>query len=237
MAGSPGFNAWPRAIVFDLDGTLVDSAPDIQLAINAAFAPLGVAPFELAAVTSMIGGGARAAIGRAATMAGLTLSEDETEAALARFYPVYGEASSAGRGLYPGAIELLSELRDQDIPLGLCTNKAEPITAIALDALGIRGFFRSVVGARDDLPKKPDPAPLRAAYEPLVANTTPAEIIMIGDTAADIGAAKAAGCRSIAIAHGYSRVPVAELGADAIVDGLSGIRAAIASLSLMHANS
>lgn len=233
MAAASSAPAVPRAIVFDLDGTLVDSAPEIQLAINAAFKPLGVAPFDLPAVTSMIGGGARAAIGRAAAMAGLNLSEAETEDALGRFYPVYGEGSSAGRGLYPGALDLLSHLRDQGIPLALCTNKAEPITDIALDALGIRGFFHTVIGARDDLPKKPDPTPLRAAFEPIVREA--ADVIMIGDTSADIGAAKAAGCRSIAISHGYSRVPIHELGADAMVDHLSEIPAAIAHI--LRANS
>ncbi|MGD9803906.1 MAG: HAD-IA family hydrolase [Hyphomicrobiaceae bacterium] len=231
MTTSTGTTAWPRAIVFDLDGTLVDSAPDIQLAINAAFKPFGLPPFDLPAVTTMIGGGARPAISRAAALAGLSLSESETDDALARFYPVYAEASSAGRGLYPGAKELLSGLASQSIPLGLCTNKAEPIAEIALDALGIRHFFGSVVGARDDLPKKPDPAALRAAFTPLVADVVAADVLMIGDTTADIGAARAAGCRSIAITHGYSRVPVIELGADAIVDNLAEIPAALARLA------
>jgi len=230
-APSPAPVAWPRAIVFDLDGTLVDSAPDIQLAVNAAFAPLGVAPFDLAAVTTMIGGGARAAIVRAAGMVGLQLPDTEIEAALDRFYPVYAEASSSGRGLYPGANELLAELTARGIPLGLCTNKADPITAIALDALGIRSFFRTVVGARDDLPKKPDPAGLRAAYLPLATDIAAADVVMIGDTAADIGAARAAGCRSIAISHGYARVPPAELGADALVDHLSEVPAALTRLA------
>lgn len=230
-----GFSeVWPRAIVFDLDGTLVDSAPDIQLAINAAFEPLGVAPFDLTAVKSMIGGGARAAIGRAAGLAGLTLSAAETEEALARFYPVYGEASSKGRGLYPGAEQLLSQLTDQGIPLGLCTNKAEPITAIALEALRIRRFFRTVIGARDDLPKKPDPTMLRAAFTPLATGIDPASVVMVGDTAADIGAARAAGCRSIAISHGYSRIPAAELGADLIVETLSEVPSAMAGLMRAH---
>lgn len=219
---------WPRAIVFDLDGTLVDSAPDIRIAINAAFAPLGVAPFDLPAVKGMIGGGARAAIGRAAAQAGLTLSAADTEAALERFYPVYAEASSAGRGLYPGAVELLSDLTARGIPLGLCTNKAEHVTAIALAALDIRRFFKSVVGARDDLPKKPDPTMLRAAFKPLGVDAS--AVVMIGDTAADIGAARAAGCRSVALAHGYSRVPVAELGADAMAASLADVPSALRTL-------
>ena len=216
---------WPRAIVFDLDGTLVDSAPDIQLAINAAFAPLGVAPFDLERVKGLIGGGAPAAVARAAAMAGLTLSADEEKAALARFYPVYAEASAAGRGLYPGAAALLAHLTDRGVPLGLCTNKAQPITDIALEALGIRRYFKAVIGARDDLPKKPDAAPLLAAIAPL--RFAPTDALMVGDTAADIGAARAAGCRSIAISHGYSRVPVSELGADGVIQRLSELPDAI----------
>lgn len=228
MAAARIAAGWPRAIVFDLDGTLVDSAPDIRLAINAAFGPLGAPPFELDQVKSMVGGGARASVVRAAGMAGLTLTDIEVDATLARFYPVYAEASAKGRGLYPGAVDLLSGLVERGIPLGLCTNKAQPITIIALEALGIRHFFSSVVGARDDLPKKPDPTMLRAAFAPLGASA--ADVLMIGDTGADIGAARAAGCRSIAISHGYSRVPVEDLGADAIVRRLAEVPDAIAAL-------
>lgn len=228
-AGPPRPTEWPSAIVFDLDGTLVDSAPDIQLAINAAFGPLGVRPFDLEAVKGLIGGGAPAAVARAAMLAGVTLSAEDEAAVLARFYPVYAEASAKGRGLYPGAMVLLDHLAGAGVPLGLCTNKAQPIADIALRALGIASYFRAIVGARDDLPKKPDPTMLRAAIAPLGVAAT--EVVMIGDTAADIGAARAAGCRSIAIGHGYSRKPVAELGADAVVSHLTEVIAALARLA------
>lgn len=220
---------WPRAIVFDLDGTLVDSAPDIQLAINAAFGPLGIAPFDLTTVKSLIGGGAPAAIARAAAMAGLTLAAADEKLTLDRFYAVYAEASAAGRGLYPGAHELLDHLSGRRIPLGLCTNKSQPIAEIALRALRIERYFGSVIGARDDLPKKPDPTALLAALSPL--GIPAADALMIGDTAADIGAAKAAGCRSIAIGHGYSRVPVLDLGADAVVADLTSLIGTIARMT------
>ena len=221
--------AWPRAVIFDLDGTLVDSAPDIQAAINAAFGPLGVAPFELPAVKTLIGGGAPAAVARAAEMAGLTLSPRDEARTLERFYEVYAMASAKGEGLYPGAHDLLERLAGRDWALAICTNKAQHVTDIAVEALGIRRYFRAVVGARDDLPKKPDAAPVLAALAGLAADA--ADAVMIGDTSADIGAARAAGVPSIAIGHGYAKVPIDRLGADAVVADLAGVEAAIAQLA------
>ncbi len=229
MTGNSTVAAWPRAIVFDLDGTLVDSAPEIQEALNAAFGPLGVPAFELPAVKTLIGGGAPAAVRRAAEMVGLALPEAEERRVLAHFYEVYVAASARGRGLYPGARELLSALGSEGIRLAICTNKAEHVTAVALEALGIRPYFGAVIGALDGRPKKPDPAPVLAALAGLGA--APAEAVMIGDTSADIGAARAAGVPSIAIAHGYAKVPVAELGADAVVADLAGVRSALSALA------
>jgi phosphoglycolate phosphatase len=220
---------WPRAVVFDLDGTLVDSAPDIQRALADGFRPLGIAPFALADVKMMIGGGAAVAIRRAAGQAGIALTADQEKAVYGRFMETYAAASAEGKGLYPGAVDLLTGLGGRGLPLGLVTNKAERITHIALGALGIAGHFGAIVGARDDLPKKPDPAPLLLALERL--GTAPREAVMIGDSAADIGAAKAAGCRSIALTHGYSRVPVTELGADLVIDSLTEVEAALARLA------
>lgn len=223
---------WPKAVVLDLDGTLVDSAPDIARALAEGFRPLGIAPFPLAAVRMMIGGGARVAIGRAATAAGMTLTAEQEAGVLARFMDTYAAVSAEGKGLYPGAEELLSGLVAKGVPLGLVTNKAEPIMLIALEALGIRHFFTSVIGARDDRPKKPDPAPLRMALDALGASA--ADAVMIGDSGADIGSAKGAGVRSIAVSYGYSRVPPAELGADALVDRLADVPAALARLAALR---
>ncbi len=224
--------SWPQAIIFDLDGTLVDSAPDIRRAVNAAFGPLGIAPFSLPAVKGLIGGGARAAVRRAASQSGMTLSETEETTLLDRFYEVYEAASAEGKGLYPGAHELLGDLQRQGVRLALCTNKAEHVTAVAVEALRIKSYFEAIVGARDDLPKKPDAAPLRAALAPL--RVAPGHALMIGDSAADIGAAKALGCQSVAVSYGYAKGAPSELGADALVDALSEVPAAITRLRTLR---
>lgn len=219
---------WPRAVIFDLDGTLVDSAPDIQEAIHTAFRPLGVEPFSLETVKGLIGGGAAAAVKRATVKLGLVLTPDEEAAVLKRFFIDYARVSAKGRGLYPGAHDLLDALRGKEIGLALCTNKAETITLITIEALGIAGYFGAVVAARDDLPKKPDPAMLLRALAPF--DVAPADAIMIGDSHADIDAARAAGLRSIAVSYGYSATPAGALGANMVVDRLADVPAALAAI-------
>jgi phosphoglycolate phosphatase len=107
------------------------------------------------------------------------------------------------------------------VPLGLCTNKAEHITAIALRALGIAPFFTAVIGARDDLARKPAPDMLMAVLAKLGAR--PAEAVMVGDSRSDVGAARAAGCPVIAVSYGYAHGPVADLRADRVIDRMSDL--------------
>ena len=219
---------WPRAVIFDLDGTLVDSAPDIAAAVNAGFGPLGLPPFPVAQVKAMIGGGASVAVRRAARSVGITLSAADEAAVLARFLETYARVSADGRGLYPGAHELLGALRGEGRGMALCTNKAEHITHITLEALGIAGYFSNVVAARDDVPKKPDPAMVLRALAPF--GVKPEDAVMIGDSHADIEAARAGGVRSIAVSYGYSSTPIRQLGADHIVDSLAEIQHALAAM-------
>ncbi len=224
-----GCSAWPRVVIFDLDGTLVDSAPDIRLALNEAFAPLGAGPFALHVVKGLIGGGAVIAVRRAATHAGVALDEGAERDVLARFYPALSRASSAGRGLYPGALALLTKLQASGRTLALCTNKAHAATRAAIKALGLEPYFAVVQGARDGIALKPDPAPLQGILETLGASASDA--VMVGDSSADITAARAAGCRSVAVAHGYSNIPASELGADALAANLPDVLAAIGRLA------
>ncbi len=221
-------HALPKAVVFDLDGTLVDSAPDIARALNAAFGPHGVPRFDVPAVVKLIGGGAMAAIEKALLSAGLARTPDEKQALLADFMTAYRAVSAEGRGLFPGAMDLLTGLNARSVGCGLCTNKAEDVTAVALKALGIDQHFQSVIGASERLPKKPHPAMLLAALDGL--GVAPTDAVMIGDSPADYGVARAAGVAVILVDFGYTHTPVRELGADAVVSHLSEIPAALAAL-------
>lgn len=211
----------PKAIVFDLDGTLVDSAPEIATALNSAMAEIGQPPFPLTEVQTFIGGGASVALKRALAARGTSIDDATFDAMMTSFYKVYAEVSGAGNGLYPGVKETLGELQRRGMPLGVCTNKAEHITAIALRALGIAPFFASVVGARDDLPRKPAPDMLMAVLAKL--GTRPADALVVGDSRSDVGAARAAGCPVIAVSYGYAHGPVADLRADLVIDTMKDL--------------
>ncbi len=206
----------PKAIVFDLDGTLVDSAPEIASALNSAVSKIGLEPFPLSEVQGFIGGGASVALKRALARRGTEIEDAIFDGMMVGFYEVYAEVSRKGNGLYPGVMETLTMLKDLGIPLGVCTNKAAPITEIALEALRIRHFFSVVVGARDDVPRKPAPDMLISALAALGAS--PAQGLMVGDSRSDVGSARAVGCPIIAVSYGYPHGPVADLGADLVID-------------------
>ncbi len=220
---------FPRAVVFDLDGTLIDSAGDIADVLNDCLAEHGIAPFDEPAVVTMIGSGAKVLVERALDRLG---RRDETDL-LDRLYEKFAaryEALGAGRSKpFPGAVELLAQLESAGVGLGICTNKPAAITARVLDQLHLTRWFGAIVGETPLLARKPDKAMLLATLGQLAA--TPQEAVMIGDSAADIGTAKAAGVRSIAVSFGYTTIPPRELGADAVVDHMNEVPAVLEWLS------
>ncbi len=220
---------WPRAVVFDLDGTLVDSAPDIAEALNDARGTIGGKPFPVEKVHEFIGGGSALTIRRALVEDGLSLAPAEEKAVLDHFMVVYSRISAEGRGLYDGALNLLGGLKADGAVLGLCTNKPEPVTRIAVDALRITAYFGSIIGARDDVPKKPDPAMLKQVLDEL--DVSPRDAVMIGDSAADVGVARALGVPVLVSANGYTKTPPHQLGADAVYDRLADIPMLIGRLT------
>jgi phosphoglycolate phosphatase len=223
MHDSPSF---PRAIVFDLDGTLIDSLPDIASALNEAMARHGLPPFDLPAVKDMIGGGVAQLMERAFATQGA--KGGDIAAAVEDFLAIYSEHCAEGTTLYAGALELLQRLRDRGVKLAICTNKPQKIADNILNGLGIAHFFGAVIGERAGQPLKPAAEPLRLALAQLGEDASSA--VMAGDSAADVGTARACGVPVVLVSFGYSRTPVHELGADAVIGRLLELEAVLSAL-------
>lgn len=187
-----------KTLVFDLDGTLVDSAPDIAAAVNALFAELELPEVELALIRRMIGDGAPVLLERALAHVGASHSAADL---MPRFSVHYGENAVRLTTVYPAVVETLTQLRDLGCCLGVCTNKPIGPTRAVLTALGLDSLIEAVVGG-DSLPqRKPAPEPLLAVIDAL--GGTPDNAVLIGDSAVDLACAAAAGVPAIIIPSGY----------------------------------
>ncbi|MCM0613459.1 phosphoglycolate phosphatase [Marinobacter sediminum] len=216
---------WPGVALFDLDGTLVDSAPDLAAAVDQMLENLGRTPAGIDKVRNWVGNGASVLIRRA--LAGQTDWEpagpkDDAlfKDALAIFYHAYEQINGQHSVVYEGVEACLARLKEHGCSLGVVTNKPEQFVAPLLEQMGLDHWFDISIGG-DTLPvKKPDPAPLLHAMEAL--GGTPGTTVMVGDSAADINAALAAGLPCVAVRYGYNfGQPVDALGADAVVDSLA----------------
>jgi phosphoglycolate phosphatase len=204
----------PALVVFDLDGTLVDSAPDMHRAVNLMLADVGRAPLTLPDIRSMVGDGASALIARALA-ARQCVTVDSTKA-LEQFLKHYEEEPTAVTRTFPGVPETLERLQASGLSLAVCTNKPTRLTNIILERLGIERFFARVV-AGDSLPfRKPDP---RALLEVLSGFGTPkAATIMVGDSEVDAATAYAASVPFVLMTYGYHRGPIHDISSIATLD-------------------
>lgn len=208
--------ARPRrhTVVFDLDGTLLDSAPDIAEALNALFRDLSLPPVELDLIRTMIGEGAPVLLARALAHVGSDLKADD----LMPRYLVHYDAHATGKTIvYPQVLDTLAALRALGCRLGVCTNKPYRATRIVLGAYGFDPLVEAVVGG-DSLPqRKPAPEPLLHVIDALGATTETA--VLVGDSAVDVACAKAAGVPCIIIPSGYgTHPPQAEVVAERFAD-------------------
>ncbi len=187
-----------RILVFDLDGTLVDSAPDIAAAVNALFAELDLPALEVPHIRRMIGDGAPVLLERALLH---VRAEHRAADLMVRFSAHYGENAVKLSTLYPAVAETLTALRAAGCRLGVCTNKPLAATRLVLAAFGLDSLIEAVIGG-DSLPqRKPAPEPLLAVIETLGGG--PEDAVMIGDSAVDLACAAAAGVPAIIIPSGY----------------------------------
>lgn len=219
----------PKMILIDLDGTLVDSVPDLTYCVDAMMARLGRPARGEAAVRNWVGNGVERLV-RRALIGRLDGEPDETD--YQRAYPIflelYAENTFNRSQLYPGVREGLEFMRDAGYPLGCVTNKAARFTEPLLQHLGIYDFFGIVISG-DTLPrKKPDPLPLIHAAGHF--GVKPEESLMIGDSVSDVNAARAAGFRVICTSYGYNHgVDIRESEPDAVIDSFVELRGLLAS--------
>jgi phosphoglycolate phosphatase len=215
-----------RFIVFDLDGTLIDSLPDIAAAVNGSLAEIGAEPLPLATIRSMVGDGSPVLVGRALALRGI--AADRLTDRLARFVTLYEAAPVARSTVYPGVRETLAALVADGKTLGLCTNKLQSTALTVLRGLGLETFFAAVRGGDTVPAHKPDPRHPLAVLAAL--GGSPAEAVMVGDNEHDITAGRGAGMGTVLVRYGYARRPFAEIPADRQIDSFAELPGALALL-------
>lgn len=200
-----------KQIVFDLDGTLIDSAPDLRAAMNVALGEMGRAPLDLKTVISFIGNGVEKLVCRSLRATGG--SDDVLHAhALDLFLQAYAKDKVTLTQPFPGVLSCLDRLRDAGIPMAVCTNKPHGPANEICAMMGLDGYFDVIAGAQPDIPKKPDPAPLLAVIDAL--GGARAGTIYVGDSAVDYETARAARVPFRLYTHGYLNSPLPDLGAE-----------------------
>ncbi|MBP2316003.1 phosphoglycolate phosphatase [Azospirillum soli] len=219
-----------RAVAFDLDGTLVDSAADLMHASNALLAELGRPPVDLPAVRSFIGDGAAKLVERILAATGDLPGPEETAAHLCRFLTIYEADPSAHSALYPGVADTLAALAGAGLTLGVCTNKPMGATRRLLADLGIADRFAAVVGGDSFPSRKPSPEPVLGLLDRM--GVRPEETVFVGDNEHDVAAARAAGvARVLVLRYGYARVPLDSLPHDGILERFGDLMEALSATS------
>jgi phosphoglycolate phosphatase len=206
-------------IAFDLDGTLVDTAPDLSGALNRLLAESQLAALPLESARLMVGRGARALIEQGFAAAGQALSPQDAPALVDRFIAIYRDRIALESRIFPGVEAALDALAGAGARLSVCTNKRTDLSLELLDAVGLTRRFAAVVGADRAPAPKPDGRHLLAAIE--AAGGTIGRAIMVGDSASDVGAARNAGAPSVVVTFGYTEIAAAELGGDHLIDSFA----------------
>lgn len=213
----------PRLLMFDLDGTLLDSVPDLAAAVDSMLLALGRAPAGIESVRTWIGNGARVLVRRAlaGSLEHAALDESAVEQGLALFMQAYAGNHDLTT-VYPGVRPTLDWFKAQGIPMAIITNKQERFVGPLLDEKGLGGFFQWIIGG-DTLPQqKPEPAALLRVMQ--LAGVSPDDALFVGDSRNDVLAARAAGVKCVALSYGYNHGrPISEECPERVIDDLRAL--------------
>jgi len=205
----------PRTVVFDLDGTLVDTAPDLTAALNYVLPSVDRGPVTAGAVRMMVGQGLRKLIERSLAATGGIPDNADIESMFHSAFEFYRDHLTDQSVPFPAAREVLDYLTNEGVKLGVCTNKPVELSKTLLRELDLIDYFSAVLGGDSLAVKKPEAEHLLATLAHMNATTEGA--VMIGDSQADIEVARATEVPVVAVSYGYTMIPVEELGADAII--------------------
>jgi phosphoglycolate phosphatase len=215
-------------IVFDLDGTLVDTAPDLIGTLNIILARHDVAPVDFDEARSMIGAGVKPLLQRGLASKGVKLPPEEIDRLFAEYLEVYAAHIADRSRPYPGLEAALDALAAQGCRLAVCTNKLEWLSVRLLDALGLSSRFVAICGQDTFAMRKPDPDMLRLTIGRAGGDTGHA--VMVGDSMTDVATARAAAVPVIAVDFGYTEIAPAELGADRLISHFDALPGAVMEL-------
>ena len=207
------------AVVFEIDGTLADTAVDIRDALVKALAREGLPPIDVASVRLMIGGGPKALVERALHRLGVPARDNLVTRLAQAFHAEAKHSGTRSAHLFDGAESSLRQLHRSGVRIGLCSNKPDDLCHQLVHDLGVDQYIDEVLGSSDDRPKKPDPDILLTVIERL--GVPPAETLYVGDSATDVATARAAGVPIILVSYGYTLRSATQLGADAVIDSLT----------------
>lgn len=220
--------ALPPLVIFDLDGTLAETAGDLMAALNVVLEREGVPALPVEQARTLLGAGGRALIQRGFAVSGRSVEPLDLERLFAAFLADYESHIAARSHLFPGVEAALDDLERAGFAFAVCTNKMEKASLMLLDALGVTGRFRAICGQDTFGFHKPDARTLAAVIDR--AGGDPRRSIMVGDSVTDIAAAKNAGVPVVAVDFGYTDKPVAELGPDRVISHFAQLPAAVADL-------
>jgi len=213
------------SIAFDLDGTLVDTAPDLVRALNAVVGPRGLAPVSLDDVRAMVGRGSKALIERSFSRENITLEQRDADDLVAAFIEIYQSDIAAQSRIFPDVEDTLLAMMGAGATLSVCTNKPSSLSDHLLETLGLTRYFTRIIGPERTEAKKP-----AADHVQTALGSGHGVSAMVGDSSPDVDAARAAGVPSIILSYGYSEKPASSLGADRVIHSFSDVPKTLAEI-------